>query len=569
MPNYVIKTTDGTLLPTKEAATQAVGLRAALGLGTLATQNGTFSGTSSGTNTGDQTITLTGDATGSGKSSFAVSVKGINGVVFNDLEDGILKVVDGQVSIATAESFPTLNQDTTGTAANVPATGITGDTLPNSITKSGLTTLGEITIGQWKSSTPVAIAYGGTGATTAAAAFTAIQPQDLSSTGSPKFVNLTSTGTFAVGTQVSIESTQGNISTNGTISSNGAISTKAKLITISNVDSPNNTSANDSGITLPSAAGNKTLTWVSSTDSWTSNQNFNIADTKTYKINGVNVISSTALGSNVVSSSLTSVGTIGTGYWNSNIGSVGNSVTAAQVIAAVNSGGGGSGTLDLDLTAIAIIGDLETGYLKKTAANSWAVDPTVFCSTTDLRLSDARDPKPHTHDIATTSIAGFMSSVDKTKLDNYPSTPPVVSFFNVELTGVPTAPTAASTTKTTQIATTYFVGEAIIDGRDDIFNKIFNNILDVSTAAITIDATYLFKYVRLTNTGSITITLPVIASTDISVGDVITFRRTTSAGAITLSPGIGVTINDVDTTSVLGGDTFMIKYLGVNVWDFI
>ena len=36
------------------------------GLGTLATQNGTFSGTSSGTNTGDQTISLGGDASGSG-----------------------------------------------------------------------------------------------------------------------------------------------------------------------------------------------------------------------------------------------------------------------------------------------------------------------------------------------------------------------------------------------------------------------------------------------------------------------------------------------------------------------
>lgn len=42
-------------------------------LGTLATQNGTFSGTSSGTNTGDQTITLTGDVTGSGTGSFATT----------------------------------------------------------------------------------------------------------------------------------------------------------------------------------------------------------------------------------------------------------------------------------------------------------------------------------------------------------------------------------------------------------------------------------------------------------------------------------------------------------------
>lgn len=47
-------------------------------LGTLATQNGTFSGThsgsSSGTNTGDQTITLTGEVTGSGTGSFATSL---------------------------------------------------------------------------------------------------------------------------------------------------------------------------------------------------------------------------------------------------------------------------------------------------------------------------------------------------------------------------------------------------------------------------------------------------------------------------------------------------------------
>lgn len=48
--------------------------RTSLGLGTLATQNGTFSGTSSGTNTGDQTITLTGGVTGTGTGSFAATV---------------------------------------------------------------------------------------------------------------------------------------------------------------------------------------------------------------------------------------------------------------------------------------------------------------------------------------------------------------------------------------------------------------------------------------------------------------------------------------------------------------
>ena len=120
----------------------ATAQRATLGLGTLATQSGTFSGTSSGTNTGDNAVnslysglvsnaTHTGDATG----ATALTVVAINGVNMAGLGTGIYKNTTGTgaPSIAVAGDFPTLNQNTSGNAATATAlaTGrtiaITGD----------------------------------------------------------------------------------------------------------------------------------------------------------------------------------------------------------------------------------------------------------------------------------------------------------------------------------------------------------------------------------------------------------------------------------------------------------
>jgi hypothetical protein len=57
-------------------------------------------------------------------------------------------------------------------------------------------------------------------------------------------------------------------------------------------------------------ATNKTFTWSGVTTAWTSSENISIATGKAYEINGTSILSSTALGSSVVSSSLTSVGTL-------------------------------------------------------------------------------------------------------------------------------------------------------------------------------------------------------------------------------------------------------------------
>ena len=73
--------------------------------------------------------------------------------------------------------------------------------------------------------------------------------------------------------------------------------------------------ADGGGITIDSGDGDKTWNWVNSTDAWTSSEHINLASSKAYYINSNNVLSQTALGSTVLGSSLTSVGTIGTGVW--------------------------------------------------------------------------------------------------------------------------------------------------------------------------------------------------------------------------------------------------------------
>ena len=77
-------------------------IRSTLGLGTLATQNGSFSGTSTGTNTGDQTITLSGDASGTGTSGIAVTIS-TGAVTTTKIADQAVttaKIVDSGITAA-------------------------------------------------------------------------------------------------------------------------------------------------------------------------------------------------------------------------------------------------------------------------------------------------------------------------------------------------------------------------------------------------------------------------------------------------------------------------------------
>lgn len=127
--------------------------------------------------------------------------------------------------------------------------------------------------------------------------------------------NLVVTGTFTVnGTTETINST--------------TVTVDDKNIELGSVATPTDTTADGGGITLKGAS-DKTIIWDQSNTNWTSSEHWNLATGKSYKINNTAVLSATSLGSAVVSSSLTSVGTIATGVWNGTTVAVGYGGTGA------------------------------------------------------------------------------------------------------------------------------------------------------------------------------------------------------------------------------------------------
>ena len=109
----------------------------------------------------------------------------------------------------------------------------------------------------------------------------------------------------------------GNLTVQGTTStiSSTTITVTDKNLELGKVASPTDTTADGGGITLKGTS-DKTFNWVDSTDSWTSSEHIELAANKVYRIDSAVVLSKTSLGSTVVGSSLTSVGTIATGVWN-------------------------------------------------------------------------------------------------------------------------------------------------------------------------------------------------------------------------------------------------------------
>jgi hypothetical protein len=112
------------------------------------------------------------------------------------------------------------------------------------------------------------------------------------------------------------------------------------------------------------------------------------------------------------------------------------------------------------------------------------------------------------------------------------------------------------------VATTGYVSQAIGAPVVEYGNQVSNTR--------TIASTDVAKYIRYTGANPVTFVIPSTLTGTLN-GSLITFRRTTNAGVITLSAGSGVVINDNNSAAVAVGKTFSIKLINSanKIWDFI
>jgi hypothetical protein len=165
------------------------------------------------------------------------------------------------------------------------------------------------------------------------------------------------------GTQLDVDGDvviTGDLTVEGTTTTieSQTLTVKDKNIELGVVASPTDVTADGGGITLKGAT-DKTINWLDSTDAWTLSEHVNIASAKEYRIDGTKVLDATSLGSAVVSSSLTSVGTIGTGVWN------GTAIATAYIAdSAVTSAKiADDAIVNADINASAAIADTKLGTI--------------------------------------------------------------------------------------------------------------------------------------------------------------------------------------------------------------
>jgi len=359
-------------------------------------------------------------------------------VVFNaDINSHILPNTDNTYDLGSvAKSWRNLHIDGTATLNNL---SITGSQTVSATTQSTDKDTGALVI------------EGGVGVEKNVNVGGSLAVTETTTLSSTLSVSDTISATKASGTGLAITADAtigGNLTVTGNLTINGTTTNinttnlvvEDKNVVLADVATPTDTTADGGGITIKGAT-DKTFNWVNSTAAWTSSENVNVATGKTYKINGTDVLSNNTLGSGVTGSSLTSVGTIGSGIWQGTI---------------VDGQYGGTGVNNTGKT-ITLGGNLTTsGAFATTLISTAATTVTLPTTGTLATLANAETLTNKSINLANNTLTATSAQILAAVSDET-GTGSLVFSDSPALTGTPTAPTATADTNTTQVATTAHV----------------------------------------------------------------------------------------------------------------
>ena len=219
----------------------------------------------------------------------------------------------------------------------------------------------------------------------------------------------------------------GNLVINGTTTTinSTTISVDDKHIELGATASPTDSSANGGGVILKGDSDH-TILWQNDNDQWEFSEHVNLVSGKTFQIADASVLSATTLGSSVVSSSLTSVGTIASGVWNgtaiTNANLANSSVSFGGVSVAL---GAANATPAFDLSdatglpTTSLTGTITNAQLAGSIANSKLSNSTVSYGGISLSLGGS-DSTP---------------AFDLADATNYPTSSLTGTITNAQLAG--------------------------------------------------------------------------------------------------------------------------------------
>jgi hypothetical protein len=180
---------------------------------------------------------------------------------------------------------------------------------------------------------------------------------------------------------------EGNLTVKGatTTVSSTTITLTDKNIELNKVSVPTNALANGGGFTLHGTT-DKTFNWVNDGTGWNSSEGINLASGQTFKINGLDVLSGSNLGTGITNSSLTTVGTL-TSLQAANIAintNIISYVNALQPNGNIYLQPKGNGSVDVSSFTITSVATPVNGT---DAANKTYVDTTVQTASVAIALT--------------------------------------------------------------------------------------------------------------------------------------------------------------------------------------